>query len=130
MLSLTVDCSFYLIWKWGSCWMWPLDKGVIIPPKHLIPPLAYPKVSTSPILWLVFPIRFIRMVVCYRPFHPHNQDTHFRHYVQGDLLEKMIHNNMSKFLDKMAQEKEPFIIGNYLHLMMIHQVYTIFFGEK
>ncbi|XP_056018611.1 steroid 17-alpha-hydroxylase/17,20 lyase-like [Ostrea edulis] len=53
-----------------------------------------------------------------------------RHYLQGDLLENMIQNNMNKFLDKMAEEKDPFIIRNHLDLMIFHQLYTICFGEK
>ncbi|XP_056018610.1 steroid 17-alpha-hydroxylase/17,20 lyase-like isoform X2 [Ostrea edulis] len=53
-----------------------------------------------------------------------------RHYLQGDLLEKMIQNNMDKFLDKMAEEKDPFIIRNHVDLMVYHQLYTMCFGEK
>ncbi|XP_061194482.1 steroid 17-alpha-hydroxylase/17,20 lyase-like [Saccostrea echinata] len=53
-----------------------------------------------------------------------------RHYLQGDLLENMIQDNMDKFLNKMAQEKEPFAFKNYVDLMVFHQLYTICFGEK
>lgn len=54
----------------------------------------------------------------------------YRHYLQGDLLEKMIQENMNKFLNKMAEEKEPFMFKEYVDLMVFHQLYTICFGEK
>ncbi|XP_048740940.2 steroid 17-alpha-hydroxylase/17,20 lyase-like [Ostrea edulis] len=53
-----------------------------------------------------------------------------RHYLQGDLLENMIQDNMNKFLNKMAQEKDPFCARDYINLMVFHQLYTICFGEK
>lgn len=54
----------------------------------------------------------------------------FRHYLQGDLLEDMIQDNLDKFLKKMAQETEPFSFKHYADLMVFHQLYTICFGEK
>ncbi|XP_048745587.1 steroid 17-alpha-hydroxylase/17,20 lyase-like [Ostrea edulis] len=53
-----------------------------------------------------------------------------RHYLQGDLLEDMIQDNLDKFLKKMAQETEPFSFKHYADLMVFHQLYTICFGEK
>ena len=42
----------------------------------------------------------------------------------------MIQDNMNKFLNKMAEEKEPFFFKNYADLMIFHQLYTVCFGEK
>ncbi|XP_061194476.1 steroid 17-alpha-hydroxylase/17,20 lyase-like isoform X1 [Saccostrea echinata] len=53
-----------------------------------------------------------------------------RNYLQGDLLENMIQDNMEKFLNKMAQEKDPFIFKEYADIMVFHQLYTICFGQK
>ncbi|XP_065926328.1 steroid 17-alpha-hydroxylase/17,20 lyase isoform X2 [Magallana gigas] len=53
-----------------------------------------------------------------------------RNYLQGDLLENMIQDNMNKFLDKMAEEKGPFVFKEYMDLIIFHQLYTICFGEK
>ncbi|XP_061194480.1 steroid 17-alpha-hydroxylase/17,20 lyase-like [Saccostrea echinata] len=63
-------------------------------------------------------------------FHRKIAGKALRHYLQGDLLENMIQDNMEKFLSKMAQEKEPFIFKDYVDLMVFHQLYTICFGEK
>ncbi|XP_048746820.1 steroid 17-alpha-hydroxylase/17,20 lyase-like [Ostrea edulis] len=63
-------------------------------------------------------------------FHRRIAGKALRHYLQGDLLEQMIQDNMNKFLDKMAQEKEPFSFKYYSNLMVFHQIYTICFGEK
>ncbi|XP_048758699.1 steroid 17-alpha-hydroxylase/17,20 lyase-like [Ostrea edulis] len=53
-----------------------------------------------------------------------------RYYLQGDLLEQMIQDNMNKFLDEMAREKDSFAFKDYVDLMVFHQLYTICFGEK
>ncbi|XP_048745552.1 steroid 17-alpha-hydroxylase/17,20 lyase-like [Ostrea edulis] len=63
-------------------------------------------------------------------FHRKIAGKALRHYLQGDLLEHMIQDNMNKFLDKMAQEKDPFCAKDYINLMIFHQLYTICFGEK
>ncbi|XP_061194475.1 steroid 17-alpha-hydroxylase/17,20 lyase-like [Saccostrea echinata] len=63
-------------------------------------------------------------------FHRKVAGKALRHYLQGDLLENMIQDNMTKFLDKMAEEKEPFEFSTYANLMVYHQLYTICFGEK
>ncbi|XP_061194481.1 steroid 17-alpha-hydroxylase/17,20 lyase-like [Saccostrea echinata] len=63
-------------------------------------------------------------------FHRKIAGKALRHYLQGDLLENMIQDNMEEFLNKMAQEKEPFIFKTYADLMVFHQLYTICFGEK
>ena len=54
----------------------------------------------------------------------------YRLYLHGSLLEDMIHENMSKFMDKMVKETEPFTPKQYFSLMIIHQLYTICFGER
>ncbi|XP_062620092.1 steroid 17-alpha-hydroxylase/17,20 lyase-like [Saccostrea cucullata] len=53
-----------------------------------------------------------------------------RHYLQGDLLESMVQDNAEKFLNKMAEEKEPFFFKDFVDQMIFHQLYTICFGEK
>ncbi|XP_078311733.1 steroid 17-alpha-hydroxylase/17,20 lyase-like [Crassostrea virginica] len=53
-----------------------------------------------------------------------------RHYLHGSLLEDMIQENMSKFMDKMVKETEPFTPKQYLSLIVFHQLYTICFGER
>ncbi|XP_048736456.1 steroid 17-alpha-hydroxylase/17,20 lyase-like isoform X2 [Ostrea edulis] len=53
-----------------------------------------------------------------------------RRYLQGDLLDNMIQDNMNKFLNKMTEQKDPFIFKDYVDLMIFHQLYTICFGEK
>ncbi|XP_056004408.1 steroid 17-alpha-hydroxylase/17,20 lyase-like isoform X2 [Ostrea edulis] len=63
-------------------------------------------------------------------FHRRIAGKAIRHYLQGDLLENMIQNSMEEFLVKMAQEKEPFSVKNYVDRMVFHQLYTICFGEK
>ncbi|XP_052704584.1 steroid 17-alpha-hydroxylase/17,20 lyase-like [Crassostrea angulata] len=63
-------------------------------------------------------------------FHRKIAGKALRHYLQGDLLENMIQENMNKFLNKMAEEKEPFMFKEYVDLMVFHQLYTICFGEK
>ncbi|XP_011454186.2 steroid 17-alpha-hydroxylase/17,20 lyase [Magallana gigas] len=63
-------------------------------------------------------------------FHRKIAGKALRHYLQGDLLENMIQDNMNKFLDKMAEEKGPFVFKEYVDLMVFHQLYTICFGEK
>ena len=59
-------------------------------------------------------------------------ETYFlhRHYLHGSLLEDMIQENMSKFMDKMVKETEPFTPKQYVSLMIFHQLYTICFGER
>ena len=52
------------------------------------------------------------------------------HYLHGSLLEDMIQENMSKFMDKMVKETEPFTPKQYLSLIVFHQLYTICFGER
>ncbi|XP_022341319.2 steroid 17-alpha-hydroxylase/17,20 lyase-like [Crassostrea virginica] len=63
-------------------------------------------------------------------FHRKAAGKALRTYLQGDLLENMIQDNMNKFLNKMAEEKEPFFFKNYADLMIFHQLYTVCFGEK
>jgi hypothetical protein len=36
-------------------------QGMLTPPRHLIPPLVYPGIRVSPILWFVFPTGFMRL---------------------------------------------------------------------
>ena len=53
----------------------------------------------------------------------------YRLYLHGSLLEDMIQENMSKFMDKMVKETESFTPKQYFSLMIFHQLYTICFGE-
>lgn len=52
------------------------------------------------------------------------------HYLHGSLLEDMIQENMSKFMDRMAKENGPFEPKQYISLMVFHQLYTVCFGER
>lgn len=52
------------------------------------------------------------------------------HYLHGSLLEDMIQENMSKFMDRMAKETGPFEPKQYISLMVFHQLYTVCFGER
>lgn len=54
----------------------------------------------------------------------------YRHYLHGSLLEDMIQENMSKFMDRMAKETGPFEPKQYISLMVFHQLYTVCFGER
>uniref|UniRef100_A0A8W8IS97 Uncharacterized protein n=1 Tax=Magallana gigas TaxID=29159 RepID=A0A8W8IS97_MAGGI len=65
-----------------------------------------------------------------RKYHRKIAGKALKHYLQGDLLEDMIQENMNKFLDKMSEEKGPFVFNEYVDLMVFHQLYTICFGEK
>lgn len=53
-----------------------------------------------------------------------------RHYLHGSLLEDMIQENMSKFIERMAKETGPFEPKQYISLMVFHQLYTVCFGER
>ncbi|XP_062572180.1 steroid 17-alpha-hydroxylase/17,20 lyase-like [Saccostrea cucullata] len=52
-----------------------------------------------------------------------------RHYLQGSLLQDMVQENMNKFMDKMAKEREAFVPRDYINLIVFHQLYTVCFGE-
>lgn len=54
----------------------------------------------------------------------------YRHYLHGSLLEDMIQENMSKFMDRMVKETGPFEAKQYISLMVFHQLYTVCFGER
>lgn len=54
----------------------------------------------------------------------------YRHYLHGSLLEDMIQENMSKFIERMAKETGPFEPKQYISLMVFHQLYTVCFGER
>lgn len=54
----------------------------------------------------------------------------YRHYLHGSLLEDMIQENMSKFMDRMVKETGPFEPKQYISLMVFHQLYTVCFGER
>ena len=53
-----------------------------------------------------------------------------RNYLQGNLLEQLTQDNMSKVMNIMAAEKGPFKLKSHLDNIVFYQVYTLCFGEK
>ncbi|XP_061178421.1 steroid 17-alpha-hydroxylase/17,20 lyase-like isoform X1 [Saccostrea echinata] len=53
-----------------------------------------------------------------------------RNYLQGDLLEKLTQDNMTKVMNMMAAEKGPFEPIPHLNNIVFYQLYTLCFGEK
>ncbi|XP_055995738.1 steroid 17-alpha-hydroxylase/17,20 lyase-like [Ostrea edulis] len=53
-----------------------------------------------------------------------------RNYLQGDLLEKLTQDNMTKVMNMMAAEKGPFEPKSHLDNIVFYQLYTLCFGEK
>lgn len=56
----------------------------------------------------------------------------WRNYLQGDLLEKLTQDNMTKVMNMMAEEAEkgPIELKSHLNNIVFYQLYTLCFGEK
>ncbi|XP_034302989.2 steroid 17-alpha-hydroxylase/17,20 lyase isoform X1 [Magallana gigas] len=53
-----------------------------------------------------------------------------RNYQQGDLLEKLTQDNMTKVMNMMATEKGPIAMKSHLNNIVFYQLYTLCFGEN
>jgi hypothetical protein len=73
-LVMTAGFSIYLIWThkfWLQISASEMElmadvtgqQGMLTSLKHLIPPLVYSEVRVCPILWFVFPTRFIKLMI-------------------------------------------------------------------
>ncbi|XP_052674496.1 steroid 17-alpha-hydroxylase/17,20 lyase-like [Crassostrea angulata] len=53
-----------------------------------------------------------------------------RNYLQGDLLEKLTQDNMTKVMNMMAAEKGPIVVKSHMDNIVFYQLFTLCFGEK
>ncbi|KAK3100598.1 hypothetical protein FSP39_022336 [Pinctada imbricata] len=53
-----------------------------------------------------------------------------RYYMQGTRLETMLNDVMDKVFERMAQEKGPFVVNNYMDKIVIHMLFNMCFGRK
>ncbi|KAK3100020.1 hypothetical protein FSP39_013576 [Pinctada imbricata] len=53
-----------------------------------------------------------------------------RSYLQGTQLDRMLNDVLEKVIDKMTQEKEPFVATDYMNKISIHMLFNMCFGRK
>lgn len=53
-----------------------------------------------------------------------------RNYLQGDLLEKLTQDNMTKVMNMMAAAEGPIVVKSHMDSIVFYQLYTLCFGEK
>jgi hypothetical protein len=61
------DCLVYQIWKWGSRWVWPTDRGIHAHSFVPDPASGMSRSSYKLILWFPFPTEFMWLMVVLLP---------------------------------------------------------------
>ncbi|XP_048754985.2 cytochrome P450 1A1-like [Ostrea edulis] len=53
-----------------------------------------------------------------------------RHFLQSTMMDDTIQRTLTKFMDKMASEKQPFAVKDYLNKIQFHIIYNLCMGTN